>query len=112
VFAGAQTVTVVTTTTTQDRLGNTSETTVQMPWDGVLVAPRYAVESSDPRVAPVVVGKTVYGPATVTIGADDMLLIDGVEWQVDGLPGEWPWPAGGMAGLEVPVKRAGGVDGE
>ena len=104
-FANGATVTVVTTTTTADRLGNTTETTVEIPWEGVLVAPRYATESTDPRVAPVIVGKTVYGPATVTIDADDTLIIDGVTWQVDGLPGEWPWPGGGMAGLEVPVKR-------
>lgn len=106
-FAGAQTVTVVTTTTTRDRLGNTTETTVEIPWAGVLVAPRYAAESADPRVAPLIVGKTAYGPATVSIDADDLVRIGGEEWQVDGLPGEWPWPTGGKAGLEVPLKRAG-----
>jgi len=107
VFANGVTITVVSTATTRDRLGNSTETTTQVPWGPCMVAPRYANESTDPRVAPIVVGKTVYGPADVTIDEDDTLVIDGIEWQVDGLPGDWPWPGGGMAGLEVPVKRAG-----
>ena len=106
-FAHGATVTVVTTTTTRDRLGNTTETTVEIPWEGVLVAPRYATESADPRVAPLVVGKAAYGPATVSIAEDDVIRIGEEEWQVDGLPGEWPWPTGGMAGLEVLLKRVG-----
>lgn len=106
-FGGAQTVTVVSTTVRKDRLGNvTEETTVETPWEGVLVAPRYATESADPRTAPLIVGQVAYGPATVTIDQDDVVRIDGVDWHVDGLPGGWPWPGGGMAGLEVPLKRA------
>ena len=106
-FANGVTITIVSTVTTRDRLGNSTETATQVPWGPCMVAPRYANESTDPRVAPIVVGKTVYGPADVMIDEDDTLVIDGVEWQVDGLPGDWPWPGGGMAGLEVPVKRAG-----
>ena len=108
-FPGAITVTVRTVTTTRDKYGDTTETTIDTPWQGVMVAPRYANESTDPRVAPVIVGRALYGPATVSLDSDDLVLIDGEAWQVDGLPGAWPWPGGGMAGLEVNVKRAQGV---
>ena len=109
-FPGGVTVTLVSTTTTDDGLGNTTTTTTETPWGPCLKAPRYATESTDPRVAPVIVGATIYGPKPpVEINSDDALVIDGVTYQVDGLPGEWPWPAGGVAGVEVPIVRAAGV---
>lgn len=108
-FAAGVTVTVRSVTTTRDQYGDSTTTSTDRSWHLCMVAPRYATESTDSRVAPLIVGKTVYGPATVTIDSDDLLIIDGDAYQVDGLPGEWPWPSGGMAGLEVPVKRASGV---
>ena len=105
-FPHGVTVTVRSVTTTDDGLGNTSETVTESAWGPCAVAPRYATESTDPRVPPVIVGKTVYGP-TIALDSDDVLLIDGTAWQVDGLPGEWVNPFTGWdAGIEVPVKRA------
>lgn len=109
-FPHGVTITLVSTTTTDDGLGNTTEETVTSEWGPCAVAPRYANESTDPRVSPVIVGKTIYGPGTVMINSDDTLLIDGETWQVDGLPGEWVNPLTGWApGIEVPVRRAAGV---
>ena len=108
-FAHGVTVTVRSVTTTDDGLGNTTETVTEEQWGPCAVAPRYATESSDPRVPPVIVGKTVYGP-TIALDSDDVLLIDGTAWQVDGLPGEWRNPFTDWdAGIEVPVKRAATV---
>lgn len=105
-FPGAVTVTLRSRTTTVDEFGAGTTEDVESDWEGCMVAPRYATEGTDPSRPALIVGKTVYGPATVTIDADDILVVDGLEWQVDGLPGDWPWPGGGMAGLEVPIKRA------
>lgn len=119
-FAHGVTVTVRSVTTTDDGLGNTSETVTETAWGPCAVAPRYATESTDPRVPPVIVGKTVYGP-TIALGSNDRLHLgetDGrivgddkrVWYDVDGLPGEWINPFTGWdAGIEVPVKRAGAV---
>lgn len=105
-FPYGETITVRSTTTTDDGLGNTTTTITETPWGPCAVAPRYANESTDPRVPQVIVGKTVYGP-TIALDSDDTLLIGGVEYQVDGLPGEWVSPFTGWApGIEVPVKRA------
>lgn len=106
-FPHGTTVLLRSTTVTDDGLGNTTVVTTETAWGPCAVAPRYATESTDPRVAPVVVGKTVYGPA-VDIDADDTLVIDGEVWQVDGLPAEYVSPFTGWApGIEVQVKRAG-----
>lgn len=108
-FPHGETVTVRSTTTTDDGLGNTTTTVVESSWGPCAVAPRYATESSDPRAPQVIVGKIVYGPPR-TLDSDDTLVIDGVTYQVDGLPGEWVNPFTGWApGIEVPVKRAGTV---
>lgn len=114
-FPYGETVTIVSTTTTTDDLGNTTIETVTYEWGPCAIAPRFATESVDPRVAPLVVGKTVYGPplpAGVTLDADDTLTIGGTEWQVEGLPedytGEGRNPfTGWEPGLAVAVKRAG-----
>jgi hypothetical protein len=110
-FPYGEMVTLVSTTTTDDGLGNTTEESVTEEWGPCAVAPRYATESSDSRVAPVVVGKTVYGPPPLLdINSDDTLVIDGVEYRVDGLPAEWASPFTGWApGVEVPVRRVAAV---
>jgi hypothetical protein len=108
-FPHGVTITITSVTTTDDGLGNTTETVTETTWGPCAVAPRYATESTDPRVPPVIVGKMVYGPR-VALDSDDRLVIDGVTYQVDGLPGEWTNPFTGWdAGIEVPVKRASAV---
>lgn len=106
-FPHGTTITVRSVTTTDDGLGNTSEVVTEESWGPCAVAPRYATETTDPSAPRVIVGKTVYGP-TIALDADDRLVIDGEEWQVDGLPGKWRSPFTGWApGMEVAVKRAG-----
>lgn len=109
-------VTLVSTTTTDDGLGNTTTEAVTYEWGPCAIAPRYATESSDPRVPPVIVGKTVMGPpievdpADLTMNSDDLLVLPDGEYQVDGLPGEWVNPfTGWHPGIEVPVIRASAV---
>lgn len=113
-------VTLRSTVTTTDDFGNGTTETTESEWGPCAVAPRYATESTDPRVPPVIVGKIVYGPPTA-IDSDDTLwlgetddAIDGddkrIWWQIDGLPGEWANPyTGWQPGIEVPVKRTAGV---
>lgn len=106
------TVSVVSVTTTDDGLGNTSEVTVETVLEWALVAPRSSSERQDPRSPAVVTAASVYGPFGTDLDSDDLIVIadhsptfDGV-WQVDGLPGQWS--LGGWApGFEVAVKRAG-----
>lgn len=116
-FPHGTTVTLVSTTTTADPLGNKTETTVTYEWGPCAIAPRYATESTDPRVAPLVVGKTVYGPplpvdpADLSIKDSDRLVLSDGEWQVDGLPEDYTGDGrnpftGWEPGLAVPVKRA------
>lgn len=111
-------VTLVSTTTTRDRLGNETTETVTYEWGPCGIAPRFATESTDPRVAPLVVGKEVYGPAIdvdpadLAIDSDDTVVISGVEWRVDGLPADFTGDGrnpftGWEPGLVVNVKRAG-----
>lgn len=105
-FPHGSLITVRSVTTTNDGRGNTTETVNESQWGPCAVAPRFATESTDPRVAPVVVGKTIYGPP-VDLDADDVLMIDGETWQVDGLPAEWTNPfTGWQPGIEVQVVRA------
>lgn len=102
-------VTVRSVVTTDDGLGNTSETVTESEWGPCAVAPRYTTESVDSRVPPMIIGKTVYGPP-VALDSDDRLVIDGELWQVDGDAGEWKSPfTGWFPGVEVPVKRASAV---
>lgn len=108
-FPHGVTITLRSVATTTDDNGDSTTVPTDTSWGPCAVAPRYATESSDPRVPPVIVGKVVYGP-TVAIDSDDLLVIDGVTYQVDGLPGEWQNPFTGWApGIEVPVKRAASV---
>ena len=108
-YAHGETVILRSTTTTPDEFGDTTTTVVEEFWGPCAVAPRYATEATDNRSPGVVVGLTIYGP-TVTIDSDDVLVVRGEEWQVDGLPGEWVNPFTGWApGIEVAVKRASAV---
>jgi hypothetical protein len=108
-FAHGTMVTVRSTTTTDDGLGNTTETVTESQWGPCAVAPRYATESTDPRVPAVIVGLIVMGP-TRALDSDDTLVIGDKVYQVDGEPGVWESPFTGWApGMEVPVKRAAAV---
>jgi hypothetical protein len=108
-FAYGKTLTLVSTITTTDPLGDSTTIETETSWGPCAVAPRYATESTDPRVPPVIVGKVIYGPA-VAIDSDDRIRIDGELYEVDGLPGVWESPFTGWApGIEVPVKRASSV---
>jgi hypothetical protein len=108
-FPHGKTLTLISTTTTTDPLGDSTTTETETLWGPCAVAPRYATESTDPRVPPVIVGKVIYGPV-VAIDSDDRIRIDGELYEVDGLPGVWESPFTGWApGIEVPVKRAGAV---
>jgi hypothetical protein len=94
---------------TTDDLGDTTAVVTTEQWGPCAVAPRYARESVDPNVAPVVVGKEIYGPA-ITLAASDEILIDGEVWQVDGRAADFTGaganPFTGWApGVVVPIKR-------
>ena len=96
-------VTLVSTTVTDDGLGNTTEETVTYEWGPCAIAPRYATESTDPRVAPLIVGKTVMGPPLDVDPADLTISVGGF---AD--PARWHLPGRGPAGrVGEPVHRLG-----
>ena len=104
------TVSVVSVTSTDDGLGNTTTSTVETVLEWALVAPRSSDERVDPRSPAVVTAASVYGPFGTDLDADDLIVIadhsatfDG-EWQVDGLPGQWSL-GGWRPGFEVAIKR-------
>lgn len=109
-FPHGKTITVKSVTTTTDDHGDSSEVPPSSSsWGPCAVAPRFANVSVDPRSVPVVVGLTVYGP-TRSMNSDDRLVIDGLEYLLDGEPAVWENPFTGWApGIEVPVKRAQSV---
>ena len=109
-FPHGETLTLVSTTTTDNGLGDTTETPVESDWGPCAVWDRYSEESSDPSQPRVVVGLSIAGPR-VSVDADDVVLRDGVRYVVDGRPVEntvSPF-TGWDPGIVVNVKRAGGV---
>lgn len=112
-FPHGVTVTLRSIVTVTDNDGNTSTTPTETSWGPCAVAPRFATESTDPRTSPVVIGKTFYGPAA-TIDSDDLLILDGETWQVDGLPEDYTGSGrnpftGWEPGIVVQAKRARSV---
>ena len=106
------TVTVRRVTTTDNDLGDTTETTVDTVLDWALFTPRSSSERVDPRSPAVITAATIYGPFGTELDADDLIIVSGHSphadgtWQVEGLPGQWKlntWEPG----FEVAVKRAG-----
>lgn len=106
-FPYGETVTVVSTTTTTDPLGNSTTTTTESPWGPVAVWDRYATEQTDQTRPPVLVGLSIAGPR-VAIDSDDAIIRDGVRYELDGLPQQNtvnPF-TGWDPGIVVNVKRA------
>lgn len=101
-------VTVVSSTTTGDRYGDTTTTTTETPIDGVLFAPRSSQERTDNRSPAVITAAALYFDALpVTLDSDDVIRIEDVDplvngtYQVEGIPGYWAGP------VEVAIKRTG-----
>lgn len=102
-------VTLKSVSTTTDDHGDSSQVVTTSSWGPCAVAPRFSSLSVDSLSPPVVIGLTVYGP-TRAINSDDRVVIDGVEYLMDGEPAAWESPFTGWApGMEVPVKRAAAV---
>lgn len=103
-------VTLRSVTTTTDTYGNSTTSATTRSWGPVAVAPRYATEQNDTHAPAIVVGLTFYGPKA-TIDSDDVIVLSGEEWQVDGLPenytgaGRNPF-TGWEPGMVVQTKRA------
>lgn len=109
-FPYGETVTLVSTTTTTDELGDSTITTTETPWGPCAVWDRFASEQTDPARPPVIIGLSIAGPR-VSINSDDVIRRGGVTYQVDGPPQEntvSPF-TGWDPGIVVNVKRAGGV---
>lgn len=75
----------------EDRYGNPVEAwSDPEPWPVYAVGPRASdepwTENRDPNVAELTVFAPVDGPRP---GPLDRVVVDGLEWDVDGRPGEW-----------------------
>jgi hypothetical protein len=107
-FGAGETVTLVSTTTTTDTVGDATTTTTETDWGPVAVWDRYATEQTDPTRPGVIVGLVIAGPR-VAIDADDAIIRDGVRYELDGPPEENtvnPF-TGWDPGITVNVKRTG-----
>lgn len=72
------------------------------------IAPRVSVEPVTGRLA-AVEGLAVLAPAGLVVGPLDHVEIDGVEYEVDGDPGDWTrGPFGFKGGVAILLKRAAG----
>lgn len=95
-----------------DRYGNrTPGWGAPVSWGVWAVAPRESVEPDAPGRAPVITGKTVYGPLPCPIGAKDRVrLADGLTYEVEGDVGVWDKnPHGGsQRGVVVNLERSVG----
>lgn len=109
-FPYGETVTVRTVVTITDDDGNTTSTPAEASWGPCAVWDRYSAERVDPRQAPIVAGLSIAGPRR-DFDPDDVVVRDGVEYQVDGLPeANTVSPFTGWdPGIVVNVKRAGAV---
>lgn len=108
-FPHGESVTIRSTVTTRDEFGDSTTVVTDIPWGPCAVAPRSSSESADANSPAVIVGLTIYGP-TVALNSDDTLVVGGVVYEVDGIPGVWESPFTGWApGMEVAVKRAAAV---
>lgn len=74
------------------------------------VAPRYAsFEPFMTRRSVVVVGLTVLAPYGVAIGPRDRVTVHGIEYEVEGEPGDYTHgPFGYVPGIEIALKRVEG----
>lgn len=109
-YPAGESVTLVSTTTTFDRYGNGSTTTIETAWGPCAVWDRFATEQANLNSVPVVIGLAIAGPR-VAINSDDRVIRGGVTYEVDGEPLEntvSPF-TGWDPGIVVNVKRAGGV---
>lgn len=98
-------VSLISTTTTEDDYGDSTETTSSATYDRVRFSPRASSERRDNRAPAVITGATLYRRGDFPIKAADTILIaegnpmvDG-KWQVEGDPGFWG------RGVEVAIKR-------
>jgi len=98
-------VTLVSTTTTKDKYGDSTDATSSVTYDRVRFSPRSSSERSDNRAPAVITGATLYRRGDFPVGAADSIviaegnaMIDGT-WQIEGDPGFWG------RGVEVAVKR-------
>jgi len=92
-----------------DRFGNPTWTWADDQVDGVAVAPRSSAEPAQVGRLAVITGLSVYLPTDTTIGPHDRLVVRGIEYEVEGEPGDWRSPySGRRPGIEVAVRRVEG----
>lgn len=96
-----ETVTVIQVTTTTDDYGNSTTSQTEQDVSGVLFEPMQATERTDSRSPGVVSPAKFYLPVPLKLNADDVVLVGGVVWAVQGGSSVW----GDQT--EVPVTRTG-----
>lgn len=96
-------ITVRHVTTTEDGIGNTSESVTTTTIDNVLFEPQQSTERTDPRSPGVTTPAKFYVRQALPLNADDEIICDGVTWQVVGKAAVWG------SRTEIPVKRTSGA---
>lgn len=87
------------------RTGAPAETTIR----GCAVAPRTSADVTEPARQGIVVGLTVYAPATVELDAvTDQIRVDGAVYDIEGEVGRWRSPWTRLRGLQVSLRRVVG----
>lgn len=81
------------------------------PWPVHAIAPGAITEPTEPDRDAELIMYTIYAPATLDQpGARDLVVINGVDYPVDGRPRDWtfgPWPFP-EAGIAVYLRRVEG----
>lgn len=74
--------------------------------DGCNVYPRTSSEDDD-RGVNVITGLTALLPIPAAdVNADMLVVHKGVEYEVEGDPGEWGWMSGDFAATQIALKKA------
>lgn len=74
------------------------------------IAPGPSQESIAAGRNPTEIAWTIYAPAGTTANSADLFVVDGLEYEVDGMPRDYtrgPWP-NPVAGVTIELKRQGG----
>lgn len=105
------TVIVVRAATVADRYGNQVRdwaTASRTDVPGCSVQPLDMAEQVSPDRDAVTTRWRLFAPAGVDVAATDRISWGGVDYEVDGDPQRWQSPTGGLAHLEVVLRRVEG----
>jgi len=90
----------------EDSQGNPTTTVTSIPIEGCAFAPAGSADDIATFGSRAITGGTVYAPSGTVFLPDDVVIIRGMAFTIDGESGQWTSPYSGTGrGVEVAVKR-------